>query len=123
MINHIQVTGVTVSDQDKAKEFYTETLGMALRIDQQMGPDFRWLEVAPENGQASISLAAPMGDSTPGGMTGLIFDTSDVKGAYETLKAKGVNFIEEPTEQAWGAIQAIFSDPDGNIFSLVQRLS
>ena len=124
MINHIQVTTVFVKDQDKAKVFYTDVLGLNERIDTMMGENFRWLEVAPEKGQASISLAMPfpgMPAEAVGGPTGMIFDVSDVKNMVKELKAKGATITQEPTEQAWGGIEARVVDPDGNEFGLVQR--
>lgn len=124
MLNRIQVTTVFVTDQDKAHDFYVNKLGLPVRVDMQM-PEFRWLEVAPDGAETSISLAPafPGSGREPGGFTGMIFDTHDVKSAYETLKGAGVEFIEAPTEQPWGGIQAQFKDPDGNIFSLVERTS
>ncbi len=120
-INHIQVTTVFVSDQDKAKDFYINTLGMQEKIDMQM-PQFRWVEVVPKGATTSISLALPWpGMSLKAGSTGMIFDSSDVKGAFEALKKKGVKFTQEPTNQAWGGLEARFADLDGNEFSLVQR--
>jgi uncharacterized glyoxalase superfamily protein PhnB len=44
-----------------------------------------------------------------------------VKGAYQALKQKGVKFTQEPTAQPWGGVEARFTDPDGNEFSLAQR--
>ena len=38
---------VPVSDQDRAIEFYTETLGFELRGDTPYGENDRWVEVAP----------------------------------------------------------------------------
>jgi predicted enzyme related to lactoylglutathione lyase len=123
MLNRIQVTTVFVNDQDKAKDFYVNTLGLALKVDQQMGPDFRWLEVAPDGAETSIALAVPFPGTaqTIGGPTGMIFDTGDVKAAHSSLKAKGVRFTQEPTAQPWGGVEAQFSDPDGNVFSVVER--
>jgi len=124
MLNRIQVTTVFVKDLEKAKAFYTNTLGMSLKFDQQMGPDFRWLEVIPSGGETSIVLAPPFPGMPPeaiGGPTGIIFDTSDIQQTHSSFKAKGVEFTQEPTEQPWGGIEAQFSDPDGNVFSVVER--
>jgi len=121
MINRIQVTTVFVSDQDQAKAFYVDKLGMTLKMDMPMGPDFRWLEVIPANGEASIALTLPFPGISAGGPTGIIFDTSDMQAAHQQLTSNGVTFTEEPKEQPWGGIQAQFSDPDGNVFSLVER--
>lgn len=122
MINHIEVTTVFVSDLDKALAFYTETLGMQVKIDTVMGDNFRWIEVMPEGAQTSINLALPFTEAvTPGNPTGLIFDTSDVRALHETLTAKGVTFTQAPEEQPWGGIMAAFTDPDGNQFNVAQQ--
>jgi len=121
MINKIQVTGVFVSDQDKALAFYRDVLGFEVRNDMALSEDFRWLEVAPEGADVSLSLATPMNGAQPGGPSNIIFDTGDMEASAKSLKEKGVTFIQEPTEQPWGGIMAMFSDPDGNVFSLVQR--
>lgn len=121
MINRIQVTTVFVSDQDKAKAFYVEKLGMNLKVDMPMGPDFRWLEVIPTNGEASIALSLPFPGMSAGGPTGIIFDTGDMQATYQQLKTNGVTFTEEPKPQPWGGVQAQFSDLDGNLFNLVER--
>lgn len=123
MINRIQVTTIFVSDQDKALDFYVGKLGLEKKIDLPM-PQFRWVEVAPAGAETSISLQLPWpGMDLHGGSTGMIFDTSDVRGDHTRLAAQGVNFTQAPTEQPWGGVEARFTDPDGNEFSIVQRTS
>ena len=55
------------------------------------------------------------------GATGLAFilDTDDCRKTYEELKAKGVEFTEEPTERFYG-IDCGFRDPFGNNIRLTQ---
>lgn len=121
MINRIQVTTVFVNDQDKAREFYVKKLGLTAKIDM---PDFGWLEVMPDGGETSLSLSKllpGMPQSVIGGPKGIIFNTTDIKSDHARLKANGVQFVQEPTPQPWGGIEARFSDPDGNVFSLVER--
>ena len=48
-----------------------------------------------------------------GAAGGLFFSTSDCRGTYEELKAKGVEFSQEPTEQPYG-LDAGFRDSSGN---------
>lgn len=63
----------------------------------------------------------PTGDGDGAGSSfGTVFDTADIAATHEQLAAKGVQFIEEPTKQEWGGIQAQFADPDGNHFVLIQ---
>jgi uncharacterized glyoxalase superfamily protein PhnB len=39
---------------------------------------------------------------------------------YEELKKKGVRFIKELHDEAWGGKQATFTDPDGHILEITQ---
>jgi predicted enzyme related to lactoylglutathione lyase len=54
-----------------------------------------------------------------GASGGLFFATDDVQKTYEELKARGVEFTQEPTEQPYG-IDAGFRDPSGNHFRMAQ---
>jgi lactoylglutathione lyase len=120
MINQIQVTTVFVNDQDKALEFYRNTLGMDVRIDTMMGENFRWLEVVPKGAITSIALLSPYPGAQVGLPTGMIFDTADVQAFYDAKK-DSVNFTKSPEAQPWGGISAEFTDPDGNQFGIAQK--
>jgi lactoylglutathione lyase len=56
MLTMIGTITVHVTDQDKALAFYTQKLGFEMRADMPMGPDQRWLEVAPPGAQTRILL-------------------------------------------------------------------
>jgi catechol 2,3-dioxygenase-like lactoylglutathione lyase family enzyme len=125
-----------VHDQDEALAFYTEKLGMEVRADvtlPEMG-DFRWLTVGPaEQPDFAITLMAIPGppvmdpetteqvkDLVAKGFAGTLFlTTDDCRAAYEELKARGVEFTEEPEERPYG-IDAGFRDPSGNSIRLTQ---
>ena len=54
------------------------------------------------------------------GFAGTIFlSTDDCQASYEELKARGVEFTEEPEERPYG-IDSGFRDPSGNSFRLTQ---
>ena len=55
-----------------------------------------------------------------GAATGLFFATDDIRGTYEELKGRGVEFSQEPTEQPYG-VDAGFRDPSGNQMRVAQR--
>ena len=125
-----------VHDQDEALAFYTQKLGMEVRADvtlPEMG-DFRWLTVAPAGQQDfGIVLMAipgpPVMDADTAeqvrslmakGFAGTVFlTTDDVHADYEQLKARGVEFSEQPEERPYG-IDSGFRDPSGNSFRLTQ---
>ena len=125
-----------VHDQDEALAFYTDKLGMEVRADAtlpEMG-GFRWLTVGPA-GQPDISIVLmaipgpPVMDPETAdrvrelmgkGFAGTVFlTTDDVRASYEELKARGVEFTEEPEERPYG-IDSGFRDPSGNSFRLTQ---
>lgn len=133
MINRISHVNVFVLDQDRAKRFYTESLGFDVRTDVTMD-GFRWLTVGPR-GQPDLNIllarpAPPMfseedakvlrGLVAKGAMAGGVIETDDCRGAYEELKSRGVTFLQEPAERPYG-VEALFRDDSGNWFSLTQR--
>jgi len=121
-ISSVRSATIHVSDQDKALDFYVNMLGFEKRQDERFGPDFRWLTVAPPGERTELVLAHGYGAWEPervGKFTGIVLGADDIQTTYETLKAKGVQFIEAPAAQAWGMMQAIFVDADGNQYVLV----
>jgi catechol 2,3-dioxygenase-like lactoylglutathione lyase family enzyme len=131
MITRIGSVPVFVSDQDRAVAFYRDKLGFEVVFDQRYGPDFRWVAVARQKGETEIVLFHPV-PSIAGNQleelkgrigiwTGIVFLTDDIQTTYNELRERGVEFSTEPKRQVWGGSEAIFSDPDGNHFHLVQR--
>lgn len=113
MITNVQVVSVPVSDQERAKNFYVDTLGFELRADRPWGEATRWVEVAPEGSTTSFSLVTWFEAMPPGSLQGLVVATDDIRTAHGELDARGVRFDFPPTEMS-GGIQAVFRDPDGN---------
>jgi predicted enzyme related to lactoylglutathione lyase len=54
-----------------------------------------------------------------GAAGGLFFAVDDCRATYEELSGRGVEFLQEPTEQPYG-VDAGFRDPSGNHFRMVQ---
>jgi catechol 2,3-dioxygenase-like lactoylglutathione lyase family enzyme len=127
MFNSISHSGIYVLDQDEALDFYVGKLGFEVSADFDLG-FMRWLTVCvPANPDHHILLqkpgppmmtdevAAQIRDLVTKGALGLalILTTDDCRKTYEELKAKGVEFVEKPTEQPYG-IDCGFRDPFGN---------
>jgi len=113
---------VTVSDTDRAIDFYTNKLGFEKVVDVPMGPDQRWVEVALEGTPTTIALAPPPPGQTAGGsQTGIILDTSDVDADHATLKSAGVD-VDDEISRYGGSVPPMFwlRDPDGNALIVVQ---
>jgi catechol 2,3-dioxygenase-like lactoylglutathione lyase family enzyme len=132
MIKKIAFTTVWVLDQDRAKDFYVNTLGFELRSDDRVGP-FRWLTVAPK-GQDMAFVLMPvvphpgMDAPTATALRALVekgvvgpgaLATDDIHATYAELSAKGVKFDFPPKEQPYG-VETIMRDDSGNPFSLAQ---
>jgi uncharacterized glyoxalase superfamily protein PhnB len=49
-----------------------------------------------------------------------VFETADCKKTYEELSAKGVEFVQPPTERFYG-VESIIKDPFGNWFSVTEH--
>ena len=127
MIASIATVTVFVHDQQRAKCFYTETLGMELRQDAEMfpGADMRWISVAPPGCHTEISLF-PMGEQwkhyreTMGKPQSFTLHCDDIDAAYRDLCDKGVQFLGEPQRQPWGSF-AVLVDSEGNQIVLGER--
>ena len=120
MIQGVQVVSVPVSDQDRAKSFYTATLGFELRTENDFGDGMRWIEVAPQGATTSLTLVTWFEAMPPGSLQGLVLAVDDVSATYEELLAEGVSFDFPPREMP-GGLQAVFRDPDGNGFVIAGR--
>ena len=129
MISYIHSTTIIVSDQERALDFYVNTLGWEKRIDAMMGDGYRFLTVAPVDGQAELALgAAQMFTIPPGagitrgrgmeGASGISFAVDDVDATYRALVERGVQFSGPPEQMPWGDKATWMMDPDGNRFFL-----
>jgi predicted enzyme related to lactoylglutathione lyase len=125
-----------VHDQEEALAFYTHKLGMEVRVDATMPEmgNFRWLTVGPV-GQPDVAIVLmaipgpPIMDSETAaqvralmarGFAGTVFlTTDDCHAAYDELRARGVELVEEPSERPYG-IDSGFRDPSGNSIRLTQ---
>ena len=58
----IKLTSVIVDDQDKARRFYTDTLGFVVKVDLPVGR-FRWLTVVSPEGPDDIELVLEPNDN------------------------------------------------------------
>jgi catechol 2,3-dioxygenase-like lactoylglutathione lyase family enzyme len=126
-------SSVFVLDQDEALDFYVNKLGLEVNMDVDMG-FMRWLTVnVPGEPDRQVLLEKPgppahddataeqVRELVTKGATGFALGlaTDDLYKTYEELKAKGVEFTDEPTERFYG-IDCGLRDPFGNNIRLVQ---
>jgi len=133
MFTAITHSQIYVLDQDEALDFYVGKLGLEVNTDADLG-FMRWLTVSvpghpdrqvllerPGPPRLSEETAEQVRELLTKGATGgfLIFSTDDCRKTYETLRAKGVEFTEEPTERPYG-IDCGLRDPFGNSIRFTQ---
>ena len=125
----IIVTSLFVQDQDRALEFYTETLGFVKKEDAPAG-EFRWITVVSPDDQDGTELLLEPNDHPAAkeyqkmifadGIPATMFGVADIRKEYKRLKEKGVKFTMEPTEMGEVTI-AVFDDTCGNLIQIVQK--
>ena len=126
----VEVVMVPVSDVDRAKQFYTDTLGFPLDGDFDLGGGIRFVQVTPPGSSCSIVFGDNLTDATPGAYRETYLVVSDIEAARSELVARGaevgeiIHFTAEgpvpgvdPDRKDYGSV-AHFSDPDGNTFML-----
>ncbi|MBV1780255.1 VOC family protein [Paeniglutamicibacter sp. ABSL32-1] len=122
----INLASVLVSDQAKALEFYTATLGFVKKTEVPMG-EFSWLTVvSPEDPDgvelvlepASHPAVKPFRDAlVADGIPFTSFAVADVQAEYDRLVGLGVEFTQPPT--AMGPVTtAVFDDTCGNLIQI-----
>ncbi len=133
MYTSINMSQIFVLDQDKAKDFYVNTLGLEVSNDLDLG-FMRWLTVCvPGQKGRDVLLEKPgppamdakttetVRELVTKGATGftLGLTTDNIEKTFETLKARGVEFTQEPTKHFYGTDIGI-RDPFGNNIRIVQ---
>jgi predicted enzyme related to lactoylglutathione lyase len=113
-----------VTDQDRAKDFWTTTMGFEAVQDVPYG-DERWLEVrSPDK---AITLVLGRSSTGPGDRdavpdmlptSNVFFSCDDLEQTYKDLRSRGVQFPQPPVKQPFGW-WSLFLDPEGNRFALV----
>lgn len=127
MITSVSTVSLFVSDQDRAKAFYTDVLGFELRADNPLYPGaaVRWIAVAPAGAHTELILYLPDENwehyqGVVGKSQAMTFAVSDLDALATRLREKGVAFIQEPESQPWGTF-AIIQDSEGNHLILVEQ--
>jgi predicted enzyme related to lactoylglutathione lyase len=120
VIEGVSKAVIEVEDQDRALEFWTETMGFTLIQDAPYGEE-RWLEVKTPDGSVVLVLSVRRGDppAAPDMLptSNVFFYCHDLARTYEELRARGVEFPQPPIRQPFGW-WSMFEDSEGNRFAL-----
>jgi hypothetical protein len=115
----VLTVAVPVSDQDRTKALL-EQLGFHPRLDSELQPGFRWVELGVPGADTTLSLVRT-GDDLPCGVdTGVRLATSDAKAAHDALQALGLD-VGELLDWESAPLMFEFRDPDRNRFYVTER--
>jgi catechol 2,3-dioxygenase-like lactoylglutathione lyase family enzyme len=114
----LELIGLPVSDIDRAKAFYGDTLGWSVDNDSVVSDDLRFIQVTPPGSACSIAFGKGLTDMEPGSLRGLQVVVASADDALADLRGRGVE-TSDIDEQPWGRF-IFFSDPDGNSWSVQQ---
>jgi catechol 2,3-dioxygenase-like lactoylglutathione lyase family enzyme len=125
----VEVTHLfVVSDIDKSRTFYRDVLGA--EVYREYGGTScvlrfhgTWLLLVTEGGptkdKPTVTFEPP---ADPDRVSGeLIFSVPDCLGTYETLRARGAQFLTPPVEYEW-EVRAFFRDPDGHLLEISEAV-
>ena len=115
----IELIPLTVSDVDRAVEFYGQTVGWNVDFDSTPTDGLRFVQVTPPGSACSFCFGTGL-EMLPEGQTQLIqVVVDDADAARDYLHGRGVE-CSDVKDLAWGRF-VDFSDPDGNRWTLQQR--
>ncbi len=115
---------LVVSDLERSRAFYTDVLGASLvreyggtsAVLQFQGT---WLLLVtgggPTEDKPGVTFAPPADPRRVGHQ--LTMRVPDCRAAYETLKARGAEFLTPPVDRG-GEIRCFFRDPDGRLLEI-----
>ena len=132
MITNISLVTVFCLDQDAARDYYVDVLGFEPRTDVTMGEGYRWVTIGhPSQPELEVTLMLPgppldadaaafvRRQLEAGQMGGLGLRVDDCRKTFEELSAKGVTFLQEPSDRPYG-VEAVMRDVCGNWLVLVE---
>ncbi len=128
MKNFLSLVALVVPDYDPAISFYVDQLGFDLIEDSPQLDGKRWVVVSPKGATESRLLLAKatnadqqraIGNQT-GGRVFLFLQTDDFARDYESMRQRGIVFLEEPRKEPYGHV-AVFADPFGNKWDLIEK--
>lgn len=111
MTPRVLSVSVPVADQDAALRFYTEVLGCEVRVDVEVWPGARLIEVVPPGSSVALVLLPPDSEIP----VAIRLGTSDAQHALDKIREAGVTLHNDELIRIEG-VPAMFSftDPDGN---------
>jgi predicted enzyme related to lactoylglutathione lyase len=122
VINKFLMFQLAVSDMPKAKEFYSDKLGLKVEKDYRRDDNNWWVALTLPEGGVTITLTTYHAHMKPGTMT-MYFATSDIAKAHKELSSKGVS-VGDVKDDLHGPGSGVkffqLKDPDNNLIHIEQ---
>src|SRR5688500_9000424 len=114
----IELIPLAVTDVDRAKKFYGDTVGWNVDFDQVVSPELRLVQVTPPGSACSFCFGLGLEMMADGSSQFIQAVVEDADAALAELRGRGVD-CRGVDEQAWGRF-VYFEDPDDNRWALQQ---
>jgi catechol 2,3-dioxygenase-like lactoylglutathione lyase family enzyme len=126
---NLELVSLIVRDYDRAIRFFVDVLGFELVEDAPSrtndGRPKRWVVVRPQGAVTGLLLARADGEQQEAavgqqfaGRVGLFLRVDDFDAAYARMRERGVAFVTEPRDEAYGRL-VVFTDIEGNRWDLL----
>lgn len=129
MKRRIAEVTLVVPDYDEAIAFYVGAVGFDLLEDTKRSETKRWVRIAPAGAETALLIAKADGDAQQahignqtGGRVGFFLETDDFDRDHAAMTAAGIVFLEATRHEPYGTV-AVWQDPFGNKWDLIQRTS
>lgn len=122
MINKIGKITLYVDNQEEAKKFWTEKMNFVVKFEQEMGPNMKWIEVAPNNSEFTTfvlydkNMMKAQNPNTSIGHPSILLSTTTIDSSYEEMKKKNIE-VGPLMSMPYGKMFT-FKDQDGNNYIL-----
>src|SRR5437588_238291 len=108
----LELVAVPVSDVDRAKDFYTQKVGLHADHDQQVHETLRFVQLTPPGSTCSICIGTGLTKMKPGSLEGLQMVVRDIEQAHHQLVGRGVE-VSAIEDLPWARILVIAGVPPG----------
>jgi len=114
----MQTVAVPVTDQERALGLFAQ-LGLETRVDAELQPGFRWIEMALPDSSTTVAVVASGADLPAGIDTGIRFTTPDARAAHAAVADLGLD-AGELLDWESAPLMFSFTDHDGNRLYVTQ---
>ena len=118
MINNIGKVTIYVNNQEEAKDFWINKMNFIIKLEQPMGPNMKWLEVAPSEESFTTfviyekRLMLAQNPKANVAHPNIILSTNNIDATYDQMKSNGIN-VGEIMNMPYGKMFK-FQDQDNN---------